>query len=397
MSSPASDVQSISRIRAIPMILQVVTRITGMRFAAVARVTETTWTCCAAYDLIDFGLKPGDELKLETTICNEIREHHQPVVFGHASDHPTFSSHPTPKMYGFESYISIPIMLSNGEFFGTLCALDPHAADLDAPEIVESMELFAQLIALNLDTEERLISSRTALIAAHERAKLREHFIAVLGHDLRNPLASISIAAEVLESDLNDPRDLRKVGLIRGSCKRMLGLISDVLDFARGALGGGIDLSMDEADDLADELRQVAYEVDTAHPGHAVNMSMELTELVVCDRRRIGQLFSNLLINAITHGNPDTPVDVSIRSDKHHFELSVANSGPAIPKDIAKKLFEPFSRGERESSSKKSLGLGLYIAAEIAKAHDGKITVSSNQSEGTRFVFTMPNKASKKR
>jgi sigma-B regulation protein RsbU (phosphoserine phosphatase) len=154
---------------------------------------------------------------------------------------------------------------------------------------------------------------------------------------------------------------------------------------------------MDEADDLADELRQVAHEVDMAHPGHTVNMSMELTELVVCDRRRIGQLFSNLLINAITHGEPNTPIDVSIRSDKSRFELSVANSGPPIPKEIVKKLFEPFSRGERESSSKKSLGLGLYIAAEIAKAHDGKITVSSSEGEGTRFIFTMPNKSSKKR
>jgi signal transduction histidine kinase len=397
MSSVAFDVQSINRIKAIPMILQVVTRITGMRFAAVARVTETSWTCCAAYDLIDFGLKPGDELKLETTICNEIRQHHQPVVFGHASDHPTFSSHPTPKLYGFESYISIPIMRADGEFFGTLCALDPHAADLDAPEIVESMELFAQLIALNLDMEERLLSSRTALIAAHERAKLREHFIAVLGHDLRNPLASISIAAEVLESDLNDPRDLRKIGLIRGSCKRMLALISDILDFARGALGGGIDLSVDEADDLAEELRQIAYEVDMAHPSHAVNASIELKEPVVCDRRRIGQLFTNLLVNAITHGSPNTPVDVSVRSDKSYFQLSVANSGPPIPEEIVKKLFEPFSRGERESSNKKSLGLGLYIAAEIAKAHEGKITVSSNENEGTRFVFTMPNKSARNR
>jgi signal transduction histidine kinase len=397
MSTVASDIQAINRIAAIPMILQVVTRITGMRFAAVARVTDTTWTCCAAYDLIDFGLKPGSELKLETTICNEIRQHHRPIVFGHASDHPTFSSHPTPKIYGFESYISIPIMLSNGEFFGTLCALDSHPADLDAPEIVESMELFAQLIALNLDTEERLLSSRAALIAAHERAKLREHFIAVLGHDLRNPLASISIAAEVLESDLNDARDLRKVSLIRGSCKRMLALISDILDFARGALGGGIDLSVDEADDLADELRQVAYEVDMAHPGHTVNMSMELRELVVCDRRRIGQLFSNLLINAITHGEPNTPINVSVRSDKNHFEFSVANSGPPIPKEIVKKLFEPFSRGERESSSKKSLGLGLYIAAEIAKAHDGKITVSSTEGEGTCFAFTMPNRPARQR
>jgi signal transduction histidine kinase len=396
MSSAASDIDSINRIKVVPMILQVVTRITGLRFAAVARVTDTSWICCAAYDLINFGLKPGDELKLETTLSNEICQHKQPVVFGHTSDHPTLSSHPTPKMHGFESYVSIPIVLSNGEFFGTLCALDPDPANLDAPEIVESMALFAQLIALNLDTEERLLSSHSALIAAHERAKLREQFIAVLGHDLRNPLASISIAAEVLESDLSDPRDLRKIGLIRGSCKRMLALISDILDFAHGALGGGIDLTVDEASDLADELKQVAREVDMAYPGCTVNMSMNLSEPVICDRRRIGQLFSNLLVNAITHGEPDAPVSASIHSDRNSFQLSVTNSGPPIPHDVAKKLFEPFSRGERDSSNRKSLGLGLYIAAEIAKAHNGKIMVSSTKEQGTRFVFSMPSKPSRK-
>lgn len=392
MSSVASDIQAVSRIKAVPMILQVVTRTTGLRFAAVARVTDTTWTCCAAYDLIEFGLKPGDELKLETTICNEIREHHQSVVFGHASANPKFSDHPTPKLYGFESYISIPIIRSNGYFFGTLCALDPQPAELESPDIIESMELFAQLIALNLDAEERLTHSREALIAAHERAKLREQFIAVLGHDLRNPLASISVAAEVLESDLTEAKDLRKVSLIRGSCKRMIGLVSDILDFARGALGGGIEVALDEADDLAGELDQVVREIDMAFPGHAVNFSMDLKHPVACDQRRIGQLLSNLLTNAITHGEAQTPIDITARSDRDIFELNVTNSGPPIPEPIIKKLFEPFSRDERESSSKKSLGLGLYIAAEIAKAHRGTLKVSSTAEDGTRFTFRMPRR-----
>jgi len=81
------DVQAIGRISAVPTILEVVARTTGMRFAAVARVTESQWVACAVYDRIEFGLVPGGELVLESTICNEIRQHHRPVVFGHASEH----------------------------------------------------------------------------------------------------------------------------------------------------------------------------------------------------------------------------------------------------------------------------------------------------------------------
>ena len=123
--SIARDIAAISRIEAVPMILKAVTHATGMRFAAVARVTESKWTACAVYDDIQFGLQPGGELALEATFCNEIRQSGKPVVFGQASTDPVFASHPLPPLYGFESYISVPIVRRDGSFFGTLCALDP--------------------------------------------------------------------------------------------------------------------------------------------------------------------------------------------------------------------------------------------------------------------------------
>ncbi len=101
------DIEAISSIDAVPVILSMVKHLTGMRFAAVARVTERNWVACAVDDSIDFGLKPGGELVLESTICHEIRQHQQPVIFGHASAHPIFSRHHTPQTYGLESYISI--------------------------------------------------------------------------------------------------------------------------------------------------------------------------------------------------------------------------------------------------------------------------------------------------
>ena len=147
-SDVVSDVDAIKRIDAVPRILEVVCGSTGMGFSAIARVTNDRWICCAVRDEIAFGLKPGDELKPDTTICNEISHSHQAVVIEHVANDKDFSGHPTPLMYGFQSYISMPIILADGTMFGTLCAIDPRPARLSS-EIVQMFKLFAELIALN--------------------------------------------------------------------------------------------------------------------------------------------------------------------------------------------------------------------------------------------------------
>ncbi|QNK03877.1 GAF domain-containing protein [Dyella telluris] len=139
---------------AVAIILEEVSRATGMRFATVARVSDTRWTACAVYDTIDFGLRAGQDLALETTICNEIRKHGQTVVFNHASTHPLFACHPTPALYGFESYISVPIYLADGRFFGTLCAVDPQPRELD-PATIQVLEDYARAIGVELDQASR--------------------------------------------------------------------------------------------------------------------------------------------------------------------------------------------------------------------------------------------------
>ena len=123
----------------IAAILRKVCDLTGMGFAAVARVTDQRWTACHVLDRIDFGLDPGDELELKTTICNEIRDHRKVVVFDQASGHRYWRTHPTPALYGFESYLALPITLSDGQFFGTLCALDPEPRAVDVPELIATI------------------------------------------------------------------------------------------------------------------------------------------------------------------------------------------------------------------------------------------------------------------
>ena len=128
-----ADIDAVGAIGAVPTILDVVCRATGMGFAAVARVTEQRWICCAVNDLIQFGLQPGGELKVETTICHEVREMRAPVVIDHVAEDSLYCRHHTPAMYGFQSYISMPIVLEDGRFFGTLCAIDPSRAASTIP------------------------------------------------------------------------------------------------------------------------------------------------------------------------------------------------------------------------------------------------------------------------
>ena len=198
-SSVAGDVAAVGRISAVPSILQMVCSMTGMRFAVVARVTEDTWTACAVRDEIDFGLKPGGELPLKTTICDEIRACGKAVVIDHVSEDPHFRTHHTPRMYGFQSYISVPIVRTNGEFFGTLCALDPLPKKVSEAKVIATFELFCQLISLQLDVGERLEESEAALFNEQQTAELREQFIAVLGHDMRTPLSSVLVGVQTLQ------------------------------------------------------------------------------------------------------------------------------------------------------------------------------------------------------
>jgi len=380
-------VASIASIDAVPVILEVICRTTGMGFAAVARVTEARWIACAVRDEIAFGLEPGGELDVATTLCNQIRATGEAVIIDHVAEDRVYCGHPTPALYGFQSYVSIPIRRANGDFFGTLCAIDPRPARVNTPGTIGMFRLFADLIAFHLDARERLARSESALLDARQTAELREQFIAVLGHDLRNPLASIEGGARLLEKAPLDEKGKSILKLMRGSVQRMAGLIDNVLDLARGRLGGGLPLARAPAD-LAPALLQVIAELRAAHPDRAIHVDIALDRPIECDRARLAQLFSNLLANALSHGAPGRPVDVRAAIEEDALILSVANAGDPIPDAVRERLFQPFFRAPGRAD-REGLGLGLYIASEIACAHGGRIHVSSTEDE-TRFTLAMP-------
>lgn len=382
-----ADIDAVARLDAVRTILDVVCQSTGMGFAAVARVTEDRWVACSVRDTINFGLAPGGELELVSTICNEIRQTGEAVVIDHVSEDLDFCGHHTPAQYGFESYISMPIIRQDGSFFGTLCAIDPRPAKLKNPATIGMFEMFAKLIAAQLDAAENVSLAKAGLASAQQMAELREQFIGVLGHDLRNPLAAISSGSTMLlKTPLND-KATRIVTLMQGAVVRMEVLIKNVLDFASGRMGGGIEL-LRARDNVRPALEQVIEELRVANPDREIMVRLEVDDTLHADMPRVAQLFSNLLGNALAHGAADRPVAVEARLGDGAFELSVVNGGEPIPPEQQAALFVPFSR-PAGSAGRPGLGLGLYIASQIAAAHGGTLDVQSSQQE-TRFTFTMP-------
>lgn len=382
----ARDLERVGSIAAVPMILDVVLRMTGMGFAAVARVTDTKWIACQVLDHLAFGLAAGGELPLQSTLCDEIRGHREPVVIDDVANDPVYRDHHTPRVYGLQSYISVPIILSSGEFFGTLCAIDPNPAKVNNPQVLGTFKLFAELIAHHLDAGERLEATAAALQKEQELAELREQFMAVLGHDLRNPIAALDAGTSRLLREGWTARSPTLLNLMKSSIGRMSDLVESVMDLARVRLGGGMAISVSEGD-VAATLNQVVDELRLAHPDRNITALINITDTIAIDHNRVAQMFSNLVANAVVHGSESVPIVVTGCIMEKSLEVSVTNGGKPIPVDQIGKVFLPFRRGPSEERT--GLGLGLYIASQIASAHGGKISVTSNEQH-TCFTFRMP-------
>jgi signal transduction histidine kinase len=382
-----SDLDAIHSIAAIPSILEVISETTGMRFAVVARVTEGRWVACKILDGIGFGLVEGGELVVETTICHEIRASYEAVAIDNVAES-SYRTHHTPLQYGFQSYISVPIVQADGTLFGTLCAIDPQPAQVNNKKTLTMFRLFAEMIANHLDARKQLLETEDNLRHELEVSYLREQFVAVLGHDLRNPLASLRGGARMLTKAPLDDKARTVVALMLKSIDRMTNLVDNVMDFARGRLGGGIVLSFSD-EPLQPTLEQVVDEMRNVWPDRQIDATFRLSHPTKIDHPRLAQLFSNLLGNALTHGAPNTPIIISAATTSDAFELWIGNGGDQIPEDAIGRLFQPFT-GPVEHASKDGLGLGLYIASQIAEAHGGTLSVTSSPVE-TRFTLKIPS------
>jgi GAF domain-containing protein len=145
-------------------ILEQVCQQTQMGFAAVARVTEERWIACQVLDKIEFGLNPGDELEIKTTICDDIRQCGEAVVIDSVIDDPKWRKHHTPRMYGFQSYASLPVYLDDGSFFGTLCAIDPNTRQISGQDVFTALRVFADQVGAIMSTRLRMLEQGAPIV-----------------------------------------------------------------------------------------------------------------------------------------------------------------------------------------------------------------------------------------
>jgi signal transduction histidine kinase len=228
----------------------------------------------------------------------------------------------------------------------------------------------------------------------HRVDQTRRMFLAILAHDLRNPLNTISLSAQLAQSSSIAPDEKQALSQIENSVEAISRLIGDLIDFASTGLGSAIPLSPSPMN-FEQLAREVVREIQTAYPTRRIAFEADSDGKIVGDASRLRQVISNLLGNAIQHGSSDGPITLTLTSDGSDISgivMSVRNEGCPIPADLLPTIFDPLVRGNNSNQHRRpgSIGLGLYIVREIAVAHGGSVEVTSSTSDGTEFRVRIP-------
>jgi two-component system sensor histidine kinase/response regulator len=222
-----------------------------------------------------------------------------------------------------------------------------------------------------------------------ETLRLNEMFTALLAHDLRSPLSAILASARLLQRRSTEQAALETAARIVTSGNRIARMIEDMLDLARARLGGGILVKREPADFKA-LVERVLREHQAAAPDRSVEASYEGNFGGYWDSERIAQVASNLIGNALKHGNPAAPVRVRLDGTSGDCVILAVENAGSIPRDILPHLFDPFRGGQRQPGRGEGLGLGLYIVSQIVQAHDGAVEVKTSDGDETAFRVRLP-------
>lgn len=298
------------------------------------------------------------------------------------------------RAHGEVASAALPLA-GDGAILGAIALSFPSPRAFDRAErgwLTSVAELCAQALdrARLLDAEQAARRrAEEAEEAARRTSRLQEQLMGVVGHDLRTPLSSILMAAAVARrGPLSEPQAsaLDRIGRSAG---RMTDIIRDLLDVVRARSGHGIPVTKREVDVEA-TCRAALAELQQVHPGRLVELVAHGDDRIHADPSRLMQAVSNLVGNALQHGGEEGEVTVRVEGTADGVTLTVHNLGPPIPDGVMRELFEPFHRGEGTSES---VGLGLFIVREIARAHGGRVTASSHAAHGTTFTLHLPRGA----
>ena len=347
--------------------------------AAFARI----WTYDATHDLLELRASAGAydpaagpqvQLPLGSRKASLIAKNRQPMLIRNVIGDPRVADQEWAAREGLASFAGYPLIVGQ-RLVGVLALY----SKIELSEgLTATIATIADQIAIAVDRD------------ASER--FRELFIGILAHDLRNPLNAVLMAQHLL---LETATDSDKHLLVRlgGSANRMQRMITQLLDFARARSGGGIALLRESAD-LGAICAQTVDELKTAHPERQIEMTVTGNSRGLWDTDRMAQVFSNLIANAVSYGDAQRVVKVSVAATLSEVVCCVHNFGLPIPEDFVPHLFDPFRRARHaKAAAAQGLGLGLFICQQIVAAHGGSTVVESSADLGTTFTLTLPKQA----
>lgn len=229
--------------------------------------------------------------------------------------------------------------------------------------------------------------------------RTRDMFLAILGHDLRAPLASISLSGELLGVSGISAEKVISIGeQVERSAATMTSMVNDLLGFSRTQLGSKIPIKEKQID-LTEVCYRAIDDVGAMYPKSLINLTKDGNLTACLDADRLHQVFCNLLINAAHYGSKEHPIEIAAKEEENMLSVKVTNHGSAIPAESLKAIFNPLVQLSDEhpidSRPSTSLGLGLFIAREITEAHGGSINVTSTEIDGTTFKVNLPKKTAK--
>ena len=246
-----------------------------------------------------------------------------------------------------------------------------------------------ELVAARKKLEHAIVEAHRLREEARDRATFAEQMVGIVSHDLRTPLTTIAMAAEILTRGEATAQQLRVIERITRAAKRSDRLVSDLLDFTQARLGEGLAVAPVRCDPHA-SIAEVMEELSQAFAGRPLSHVKQGSGQAFVDVDRLAQLVGNLVNNAMAYGDPAGAVTVLSVVKQGALSVSVHNRGRPIAPEVLKHLFQPMVRGETEAGPRRSVGLGLYIVSEIAKAHGGTVQAASDVEAGTTFTASFP-------
>jgi sigma-B regulation protein RsbU (phosphoserine phosphatase) len=259
-------------------------------------------------------------------------------------------------------------------------------------ELLNARKLAEALLQERTSTELALQQAQAELSEAYaiaqRRALFAEQMVAIVSHDLKNPLTAIRMATDMLARSERTPKERQLLGHIGQSSERAQRMIADLLDFTQARVGHGISIKTKPLD-LHSVILHAVDELRVAFPKATLKYQAEGMGQACLDADRVQQIIGNLVANSVAYGDLLMPITITSRLGESGCQVAVHNHGAAIPQTLLAGLFEPMTRGTDQGSEVRSVGLGLYIVRELAKAHGGDVVVSSCATKGTTFTVTL--------